>query len=116
PSVTAHCLNFLFIGFAGGLFIVPLNTVMQFHAGAHELGRIIAGNNLIQNIAMLGCLALTALVASGGLMPAALLVGVAVAALIGTLFTVVRLAGAALREPVARALRGVPSAVQEVKL
>lgn len=114
-SVTAHCVNFLFIGFAGGLFIVPLNTVMQFHADLHELGRIIAGNNLIQNIAMLGCLALTAVVAGGGLSPAALLSGVGLAAVVGTLFTVVRLSGAALRESVARALRGAPSADQSVE-
>ena len=62
-SVVAQCLNFLFIGAMGGLFIVPLNALIQFHASEHELGRVLAGNNLVQNIAMLGFLAVTALVA-----------------------------------------------------
>lgn len=115
-SVVAHCVNFLFIGFAGGLFIVPLNTVMQFHAGAHELGRIIAGNNLIQNIAMLGCLVLTAIVAGGGLAPDGLLRGVALATVAGTLVTVIQLAGRELRMPVAEALRGRGSAGERTQL
>lgn len=52
-------LDFLFIGIMGGLFIVPLNALIQFYAREHELGKVLAGNNLIQNIAMLLFLCIT---------------------------------------------------------
>ncbi len=65
-SVLAHCLNFFFIGLMGGLFIVPLNALIQFHAGEHEMGKVLAANNLVQNIAMLVFLAVTAAVAVMG--------------------------------------------------
>lgn len=90
-SVVAQCLNFLFIGAMGGLFIVPLNALIQFHAGEHELGRVLAGNNLVQNIAMLGFLALTALFAWFGASTALLLYLIAVVALVGTGYTVLKL-------------------------
>jgi len=48
-------LSFLFIcyGFFGGLFIVPLNALIQYYAKEGEMGTIIATNNFIQNIFML---------------------------------------------------------------
>ncbi len=57
---------FLMIGTAGGLFIVPLNALIQFHSDKDELGKVIAGNNLFQNIAMLSFLILTVLMAEAG--------------------------------------------------
>lgn len=90
-SVTAHCLNFLFIGTMGGMFIVPLNALIQFHAGEHELGKILAGNNLVQNIAMLGFLIVTAALAVSGADTKLLLLMIALVALIGTGYTVVKL-------------------------
>jgi acyl-[acyl-carrier-protein]-phospholipid O-acyltransferase/long-chain-fatty-acid--[acyl-carrier-protein] ligase len=90
-SVLAHSLNFLFIGIMGGLFIVPLNALMQFHAGEHELGKILAANNLLQNIAMLGFLVVTAVVAVLGANTVGLLLMVAVVAVIGTGYTVLKL-------------------------
>ncbi|WP_218991413.1 1-acyl-sn-glycerol-3-phosphate acyltransferase, partial [Campylobacter jejuni] len=45
------------------LFIIPLNTLIQFHAKENELGQILAGNNFFQNIAMLGFLLLATLFA-----------------------------------------------------
>ncbi|BBI48941.1 hypothetical protein HORIV_13620 [Vreelandella olivaria] len=50
----SQALNFVFIGMMGGLFIVPLNALIQFHAADSELGTVLAANNWIQNIAMLG--------------------------------------------------------------
>ncbi len=47
-------LNFLMIGVLGGFFLVPLNALIQFHAGEQGLGRILAANNFIQNLVMLG--------------------------------------------------------------
>jgi acyl-[acyl-carrier-protein]-phospholipid O-acyltransferase / long-chain-fatty-acid--[acyl-carrier-protein] ligase len=90
-SVAAHSLNFLLIGIMGGLFIVPLNSLMQFHAGEHELGKILAANNLLQNIAMLGFLVVTAVVAVLGMDTRGLLLMIAVVALVGTGYTVLKL-------------------------
>lgn len=90
-SVAAHCFNFLLIGIMGGLFIVPLNALMQFHAGEHELGKILAANNLLQNIAMLGFLIVTAVVAVLGANTVGLLYMIAAVALIGTGYTVMKL-------------------------
>lgn len=90
-SVTAHCLNFLLIGTMGGLFIVPLNALIQFHAGEHEMGKILSGNNLIQNIAMLAFLAVTALCALAGTSTTVLLFLIAGVALVGTAYTVFKL-------------------------
>lgn len=44
---------FLIYGAMGGLFIVPLNALIQFHADEHELGKIVAGNNFVQTWVML---------------------------------------------------------------
>lgn len=58
-SPLAHGVNILLLGLLGGLFIIPLNALIQYHAGEHILGRVLAGNNLIQNTVMLSFLALT---------------------------------------------------------
>jgi acyl-[acyl-carrier-protein]-phospholipid O-acyltransferase / long-chain-fatty-acid--[acyl-carrier-protein] ligase len=90
-SIAAHCVNFLFIGVMGGLFIVPLNALIQFHAGEHEMGKVLAANNLVQNIAMLGFLIITAFAAISGTNTTLLLLMIALVALIGTGYTVVKL-------------------------
>ena len=60
-NIPAHALNILLLGMLSGLFIIPLNALIQFHAGKHILGRVLAGNSLIQNTVMLSFLALTVL-------------------------------------------------------
>ncbi len=50
---------FLF-GFGAGLFIVPLNSLIQIEAEEKNLGKILAGNNLVQNLVMFLALVLTA--------------------------------------------------------
>jgi acyl-[acyl-carrier-protein]-phospholipid O-acyltransferase/long-chain-fatty-acid--[acyl-carrier-protein] ligase len=47
----------LLFGLFGGLFIVPLNALIQFFAPPKEEGTILAGSNFIQNIVMVGFLA-----------------------------------------------------------
>jgi acyl-[acyl-carrier-protein]-phospholipid O-acyltransferase / long-chain-fatty-acid--[acyl-carrier-protein] ligase len=42
----------LVFGFFGGFIMVALNANIQFHAHEDELGRVLAGNNFIQNILM----------------------------------------------------------------
>jgi acyl-[acyl-carrier-protein]-phospholipid O-acyltransferase/long-chain-fatty-acid--[acyl-carrier-protein] ligase len=65
--------DFLLLGTAGGMFIVPLNALIQFHAKDSELGTILAGNNWVQNIVMLSFLILTVLFALNGASGVALL-------------------------------------------
>ncbi len=46
----------LLFGLFGGLFIVPLNALIQFFAPPNNEGTILAGSNFIQNIVMVGFL------------------------------------------------------------
>lgn len=54
---------FFSIGLFGALMCVPLNALVQFHAGETETGRVLAGSNFIQNLMMLSFLSLTVLFA-----------------------------------------------------
>ncbi|MGB1311442.1 MAG: MFS transporter, partial [Leucothrix sp.] len=84
-------LDFLFIGMMGGLFIVPLNSLIQYHASEKALGRVLAANNLIQNIGMLLFLVVTVVFAVMGLSSASLLLLIAVVAVLGFAYTVYHL-------------------------
>lgn len=88
---TSQALNFVVIGIMGGLFIVPLNALIQFHADDNELGTVLAANNWIQNIAMLGFLVLTALFALAGVDSLYLLMLIASVAMVGGGYTVIKL-------------------------
>lgn len=48
-------------GFFGGLLVVPLNTIIQFFSHNKNLGKVLAGSNLVQAIFMLGFLGLCVL-------------------------------------------------------
>lgn len=96
-SAGAHALNYFFIGTMGGLFIVPLNSLIQFHAGEHELGKILAANNWVQNIAMLSFLILTALAATLSFKSVYMLYLIAVFAVCGGIYTVYKLPQSLLR-------------------
>lgn len=60
-SVSSFALAILGFGFFGGLFIIPLNALIQRHAPATKLGMILAGNNWVQNIVMISFLLATLL-------------------------------------------------------
>ena len=51
-STISMGIMFLFVGTMGGLFIVPLNSLIQFQARQDQMGIILAGNNWIQTVAM----------------------------------------------------------------
>ena len=89
-TMQAHSINLMLLGLLSGLFIVPLNALIQFHAGERIMGRVLAGNSFIQNVVMLGFLALTALFSMRGssnlLFPLLMIV-----ALGGTIYTVYKL-------------------------
>ncbi len=96
-STTAHFFNLLFIGTMGGLFIVPLNALIQFSARDNELGKVIAGNNLFQNISMLSFLMLTVAFALIGFKTQWLLIMTAIIATIGGLYTIYQLPQSLIR-------------------
>lgn len=87
-SPAMQALAFLGIGVMGGLFIVPLNALIQFHAGEHEMGKVLAASNWVQNVAMTGFLVLTALFALAGVESRWLLVLIALVAVAGGAYTV----------------------------
>lgn len=81
-------LDFMFIGIMGGMFIVPLNALIQYHAKENNLGRVLAANNLVQNIGMLFFLLVTVAFAKAEIASAQLLLLISVVAVAGFGFTV----------------------------
>ncbi len=53
PSFIAALGALFFVGFSGGLFIVPLNAMLQQRSGQQEKGRLIASSNFISMIGVL---------------------------------------------------------------
>ncbi|MEJ2618817.1 MAG: acyl-[ACP]--phospholipid O-acyltransferase [Candidatus Thiodiazotropha sp.] len=102
----ALALDFVFIGAAGGLFIVPLNALIQFHAPQGRMGTILAGNNWVQNLVMLSFLALTVLFAYQGSSSVELFHLLTFIALIGSLYTVYQLPHSLVRFSFARLFAG----------
>ncbi|BCS89944.1 acyl-[ACP]--phospholipid O-acyltransferase [Pseudodesulfovibrio sediminis] len=84
-------------GIFGGLVIVPLNSLIQFTAGAGESGKVLAGNNFIQNIFMLGFLGLTLVMSMVGLGSIPLFYILAVVVCGGMVYTLYKLPQSLLR-------------------
>ncbi len=78
-------------GFSAGLFIVPLNAIIQFATPAQILGKVLAGNNFMQNVSMFLFLLLTALFAYFELSAAGLFYFVSTVAFIGMVYTFIKL-------------------------
>ena len=55
-SISSLMILFGVYGVFGGLFLVPLNSLIQFHAGDDEGGRVLASNNFVQTLVMVGFL------------------------------------------------------------
>jgi acyl-[acyl-carrier-protein]-phospholipid O-acyltransferase/long-chain-fatty-acid--[acyl-carrier-protein] ligase len=101
-SPTAHAVNFLLLGILGGFFLVPLNALIQFHAGERALGRILAANNFVQTLVMLAFLGITlgsALYQTGSTQ---IITGLGLIALVGALYTLYQLPQSLVRFSVAR--------------
>ncbi len=101
-SAWSHAINFLLLGVLGGLFLVPLNALIQFNAGEQGLGRVLAASNFIQNIWMLAFLALTVLAARVHAGSVTLMVALAVVAVIGAVYTLYQLPQSLVRFVIAR--------------
>lgn len=90
-STSAFIAAFLFIGFCGGIFTVPLNALIQFHANENELGRTLAANNWVQNVTMLTFLGMTVGFAYAGFSSKTLLQIIAAIAFIGCCYCIYEL-------------------------
>ncbi|EXJ17198.1 acyl-[ACP]--phospholipid O-acyltransferase [Imhoffiella purpurea] len=101
-AVWAHGLNFLLLGVLGGFFLVPLNALIQFHAGESGLGRVLAANNFIQNLTMLAFLGFTVVAAYVGIGGRALMLMLAVVAFLGAIYTIHQLPQSLVRFILAR--------------
>lgn len=84
-------LVFFAYGLFAGLMIVPLNAMIQFSAPNAQLGKILAGNNFYQNVAMFSALMLTAYVSYLGFDSSYVLNIAAVVAAFGAVFTLYKL-------------------------
>jgi acyl-[acyl-carrier-protein]-phospholipid O-acyltransferase/long-chain-fatty-acid--[acyl-carrier-protein] ligase len=60
-STFLFALIFLSFGISGGLIVVPLNSYIQLHSNSENMGKVLASNNLIQNIFMISFLGITTL-------------------------------------------------------
>ena len=101
-STSLLFLDFLVLGTFGGMLIVPLNALIQFHADERQLGTILAGNNWIQNIVMLLFLALTIVFSVMGASRTGLFTLLTLVAFIGSLYTIYRLPQSLVRYVVSR--------------
>ena len=105
PQLDSHTLlimDFLLLGICGGMFIVPLNALIQFHARDDKLGTVLAGNNWVQNVVMLGFLCLTVFFAIYGISSIGLFHILTITALAGALYTVYQLPQSLVRYMIAR--------------
>lgn len=87
----AMALTFSALGVLGGLFIIPLNALIQYHAKDDQLGTVLAGNNWVQNIGMISFLAATIVLAYLGVTSAQLFFILMLVALAGALYCVYEL-------------------------
>ncbi len=99
-------LDFLLLGISGGLFIVPLNALIQFHARDDELGTVLAGNNWVQNIVMLAFLGVTVMFATTGINSTGLFHLLTFTAIIGAIYTVWQLPQSLIRYVIGRIFAG----------
>jgi acyl-[acyl-carrier-protein]-phospholipid O-acyltransferase/long-chain-fatty-acid--[acyl-carrier-protein] ligase len=90
-SRISMALTFIALGIMGGLFIIPLNALIQYHAKDNELGTVLAGNNWIQNIGMCGFLVLTIVLSAIGITSAQLFLLYMVVAIAGAIYCIYEL-------------------------
>lgn len=82
---------FFFYGFFSGLFIVPLNTLIQFSTPKRIMGKVLAGNNFMQYIVMFFFLVVVTIFAYLGLSSSGLFTLATIVAFGGFIYTVITL-------------------------
>lgn len=78
-------------GVFGGLFIVPLNATIQFLAQEATSGRVMAGNNFVQNIAMVAFLLLSIVLVKFDVSTTGLFLFTSFVCLIGSFYAILQL-------------------------
>ncbi len=78
-------------GFFGGLYVVPLNALIQFNAQDSDLGTILAGNNFLQNVFMLSFLCATVAASLTGLSSVPIILTLAAIMALGSMHTLRKL-------------------------
>ncbi len=101
-SAIFQALNFLFLGIMGGFFIVPLNSLMQYHSRNNQLGRVLAANNLIQFSVMLAFLIITSTLAYYKVGSTSIIWGLFIVALFGSIYTILKIPESLLRFIIAK--------------
>ncbi len=101
-SSIMQALNFLFLGFMGGFFIVPLNALVQYHTRNNRLGRVLAAKNMIQFAVMLVFLLVTGFLAYKNISGTVVLWGLIAVAVIGSIYTIFKIPESLLRFVIAR--------------
>jgi acyl-[acyl-carrier-protein]-phospholipid O-acyltransferase/long-chain-fatty-acid--[acyl-carrier-protein] ligase len=88
-----YSFGFLFftLGLSGAVFIIPLNSLIQFHAKENELGTVLAGNNFIQTVFMVLFLSITIAASALAVNPLYVFYGLIVVAIIGSIYTLIKL-------------------------
>ena len=89
-----YTLGFVFFlyGIFAGLFIVPLNTIIQLLTPKRMMGKVLAGNNFMQYVFMFSFLILTTMFAYVSFSSSSLFIVVAVVAFLGFFYTLKHLA------------------------
>lgn len=90
-SLFSYGVVFFFFGLCGAFFIIPLNSLIQFHAKENELGKILAGNNFFQNITMLAFLSLATVFANFDFEAIYLFYFIICVAFLGSIYVVLKL-------------------------
>ncbi|MCK5720788.1 MAG: acyl-[ACP]--phospholipid O-acyltransferase [Thiomargarita sp.] len=100
-------LSILFViyGFFGGLFIVPLNALIQYYAKENELGTTLATNNFVQNIFMLSFLGISIGLAYMELSNQTTFYILSIVTFIGTLYAILKLPQSFIRYVITGMLR-----------
>ena len=98
-------LVFMVYGFFGGLFIVPLNALIQYYAKEGEIGIVLSASNFIQNIFMLTFLGVAIGLAYIGFSNQNTFYLLAIVTFIGTMYSIIKLPQSFIRYVITGMLR-----------
>ncbi|MEA2016890.1 MAG: acyl-[ACP]--phospholipid O-acyltransferase [Campylobacterota bacterium] len=90
-SLILSGFNFFMFGLFGGMLLVPLNSLIQFNASEKRLGLVLAGNNFVQNIAMITFLIVTVIITFLEVSSVTIFNILSIIALFGAIYTILQL-------------------------
>ncbi len=96
-SISSLAFIFFIYGISSGLLIIPLNTLIQSLTPQSVIGKVLAGNNLMQNIVMFTFLFMTTLFAYGGIDSSHLFTLAFIISLVGFIYSMKLLAPEMIR-------------------